>query len=183
MKKNEIIFAIICGLAVAWIAVDFFAGNGWVFFIILPLLSVLGLLLCDIIGKKYLFIHQAGKFVLTGAFADVIDIKAFQILILIAPFSLFFKGISFLIATAIKYWTNKHWAFEKHEKDGTGREAVQFFLVTLVGLAIDVVSFYYFSRIRTGISAKLWVELSIILAALVAAAWNFLGYKYVVFKK
>jgi hypothetical protein len=52
-----------------------------------------------------------------------------------------------------------------------------------MGLAIDVVSFYYFSKIKTGISLKLWVELSIIFAALIAAVWNFLGYKFLVFKK
>jgi hypothetical protein len=33
------------------------------------------------------------------------------------------------------------------------------------------------------IQTKIWEELSIILAALVAAIWNFLGYKFIVFKK
>ena len=183
MKKIDVIFGIIGGLALAWVALDFFGAYGWIFFIILPVLSVGGLLLCDTIGRKYLFIDQAGKFALAGAFADVIDIKVFQLLILLVPFSLFFKGVSFIIAMAIKYWTNKHWAFEQHERDNMGRELVQFFLVTLVGLALDVASFYYFSRIKTGISTHFWVELSIIFAALVAALWNFLGYKFLVFKK
>jgi len=183
MKKQDIIFAAICGLAVAWAAGDFFKKYALLFFIILPVLSILGLLLCDILGRKFLFIHQAGKFVLSGAFADVIDIKVFQLLFLFAPFSLFFKGVSFLIATAIKFLANKHWTFEKPGKDGTSREVAQFFLVTLVGLALDVVSFYYFAKIKTGISLNLWVELSIIFAALIAAAWNFLGYKFLVFKK
>jgi len=190
MRRNDIIFAAICGLALAWVASDFFlpAGRqvaiiGWIFFIILPILSIIGLWLAEAIGKKFLFAHQAGKFVLVGAFADVIDIKVFQLLFWLLPFSLFFKGVSFLVATAIKYWWNKHWAFRQHEKDGTGREAVQFFLVTLVGLAINIVSFYYFSEIQVGISKELWVESSIIFAALVAAIWNFLGYKFLVFKK
>jgi putative flippase GtrA len=121
--------------------------------------------------------------VLSGAFADVIDIKVFQFLFLFAPFSLLFKGISFLVATAIKYLTNKHWSFQKHDKDGISREVVWFFLVTLVGLALDVYSFKYFDMIRTVIPANLWQELSIIFAALVAAVWNFLGYKFLVFKK
>jgi putative flippase GtrA len=179
MNKKDVFFAIICGLAVAWIATDFLVGYGWVFFIILPILSVVGLLLCDIIGKKFLFVRQAGKFILAGAFADVIDIKVFQLLFWLAPFSVLFKGISFLVATGIKYWTNKHWTFEKHE----GGQAAHFFLVTLVGLAIDVSSFYLFSLMSTGIATKLWVELSIILAALITALWNFLGYKFLVFKK
>ena len=107
MTKKEIIFAIICGLAVAWIATDFLGRYGLVFFIILPILSIVGLLLCDIFGKRFLFIHQAGKFVLAGAFADVIDIKVFQLLFLLAPFSLLFKAVSFIFATFIKYWISK----------------------------------------------------------------------------
>jgi len=179
MKKNDIILAIICGLAVAWIASDFLVKYSWIFFIILPILSIAGLLLCDIFGKKFLFIRQAGKFVLAGSFADVIDIKVFQILFLLLPFSLLVKSISFVIATAIKYWANKHWAFEKPESG----QVVQFFLVTLIGLAIDVVSFYYLSRINIGILMKLWVELTIIAAAIITSIWNFLGYKFLVFKK
>lgn len=190
MKKTDIVFATICGLAVAWIATDFFAGlkgyPGWLFFIVLPALSIIGLWSVDLIGKKILFIRQAGKFVLAGAFADVIDIKVFQFLFLLAPFSLFLKGISFLIATAVKYWINKHWAFEKHEKDGIKKEIVQFFAVTSVGLILNIGSFYYFIKImgpQFSMSVKTWTELCIIFAALVAAIWNFLGYKFFVFKK
>ena len=183
MKKNDIIFAVICGLSVAWIGADFFKDYTLIIFLTLPVLSVAGLLLCDIWGRRVILIRQAGKFVLAGAFADVIDIKVFQFLFLFAPFSLIFKGISFLIATVIKFLFNKHWTFEKPGKDGMGEEAVQFFLVTLVGLGLDVASFYCFSRIETVIPTGLWVELSIIFAAIIAAVWNFLGYKFLVFKK
>lgn len=186
MKKQDIIFAIICGLAVAWIGIDFLPKYGWVFFIALPILSVIGLLLCDILGRKFLFVRQAGKFALAGAFADVIDIKVYQFLFLLLPFPLFLKAFSFFIATVIKFWTNKHWSFEKHEKDGIKKEAVQFFVVAIVGLLINVASFYCATEIihpQFGISVVLWTEISIIFAALVVAIWNFLGYKFIVFKK
>jgi len=211
MKKQDFIFAIICGLSVAWVVVDFVPmkyGTPYrmIGFIILPILSVIGLYVVEFIGKKFLFIHQAGKFALAGVFADVVDIKIFQLLIIFAPFSLFFKGVSFLIAVAVKYFANKHWTFparsasparqpngshggghsdaggEKHE----GREVICFFLVTLVGLFINVVAFYCATEIihpQFGISVNIWIELSIIFAALVTAAWNFLGYKFLVFKK
>ena len=185
MTKKEIIFAIICGLAVAWIAIDFF-GDRWIFLFVLPILSVIGLWLTDLIGKKILFIKQAGKFVLAGSFADVIDIKIFQFLFLLAPFSLIFKATSFLFATFVKYWITKHWTFEKPEKDGMKKEAIQFFTVTLVGLLFNVGSFYYFTKIigpQFSLPFETWTELCIILAALVVAVWNFLGYKFIVFKK
>jgi len=183
MDKKDIIFAIICGLAVAWIAVDFLGRYGRIFFLIFPALSIIGLWLVDLIGKKRLFVRHIGRFVLVGAFADVIDIKVFQFLFWIIPLYLIFKVVSFLAATFVKFWWNKHWTFEKYEKKHINREVVQFFIVTLMGLAIDVVLFYYFSRVKTGISTKLWIELSIIFAAIVAAIWNFLGYKFLVFKK
>ncbi|MCX6718374.1 MAG: GtrA family protein [Candidatus Staskawiczbacteria bacterium] len=201
MKRNDIIFAIICGLAVAWVGMDFLPKYGWMFFIILPILSVAGLLLCLPAGrqattgyKKPLFLGQLGKFALAGAFADVVDIKVFQILFFLLPFSLIIKSVSFLVATAIKYWANKHWAFGDGEIVGflsrakkltisEIKEIGQFLLITLVGLAINVISFYYFSRMKTGLSIKIWTEISIILSALVVALWNFLGYKFIVFKK
>ena len=82
MKKIDIIFAVICGLAVAWIAGDFLPKYGIVFYAILPVLSILGLWIVEIVGRKLLFLHQSGKFALVGAFADVVDIKVFQLLIL-----------------------------------------------------------------------------------------------------
>ena len=186
MNKKDIIFALICGLAVAWIALDFLGIYGWIFFLILPLLSIIGLRLAELVGKKFLFVHQAGKFALAGAFADAIDIKVFQLLFWLAPFSLLFKAISFLGATFVKYWWNRYWAFEKIEKDGIKKEALYFFAVTLVGLILNVGSFYYFIKIlgaQFSMQVKTWTELSIIFSALVSAIWNFCGYKFFVFKK
>ena len=187
MKRNDIIFAVVCGLAMAWVGIDFFNKLAWIFFILLPILSIIGLWICNIIGQRKLFFRQAGRFALTGIFADVVDIKAFQLFALISPaYALVLKGTSFLIAMAIKYLGNKYWAFEKHEKDGMKKEIIQFFLLTMVGLALNVGSFYYFVTVlgpQFSISIKAWTELSIIFAALVAAVWNFLGYKFVVFKK
>lgn len=183
MNKKDIFFSIVCGALVAWIAVDFFGKLGFIFFIIFPILSVLGLWITDKIGKKYPFIRQSGRFFLVGSFADVIDIKIFQFLFFLAPFSLLFKAISFLTATFIKYWWNKYWAFEKIEKEGIKKEAAQFFAITLIGLGINVASFYYFSIIDAGLPVQTWQELCIILSALISAIWNFLGYKFFVFKK
>ena len=186
LTKNDIIFASLAGLLVSWLAIDFLGLYGLAFVVIFPILSVIGLYITEYIGEKKPFVKQIGKFFLIGSFADVIDIKVFQLLFWLAPFSLTFKTISFLTATFVKYWVNKHWAFEKPEKDGIKKEAIQFFGVTLIGLTLNVSSFYYFTKIlgtQFGLSSIIWTELSIIFAALVAAVWNFLGYKFLVFKK
>lgn len=187
MKKTDIVIAAICGASVAWIMLDLLGIYGLAFFIIFPALSILGLWVCEILGRKYPFFHQGGKFGLIGAFADVADIKAYQLIFFLLPAnSMAIKTVSFLIATAIKYWFNKTWAFEKTEKNGIKKEALQFFAITLVGLAINVASFYYFTKVmgpQFQMPAEIWTELSIIFSALTAAIWNFLGYKFIVFKK
>lgn len=198
MKVIDVIFALICGRVVAWVASDFLKGYGieisglysFLLYYILPLFSLLCLWLAFLIGKKFLFVYQAAKHLLIGALAAVVDIKIFQLsawifsLLAIAS-PMLFKTISFLIATLVKFWGNKHWAFEKHEKESI-KEMAQFFIVTLVGLGLDLAAFYYFVKIigpQFQMPANVWTELSIILAAIAAFLWNFLGYKFIVFKK
>jgi putative flippase GtrA len=199
IKVIDIIFALICGRVLAFVANDFLKEYGmdagiyrWTFIILLPLLSLFGLWVAFLIGKKLLFVFQGAKHILIGIFATVADLKFFEFLSFI--FSLMFltvnpnisKGVSFLVATSIKYWGNKYWAFEKPEKDGIKKEVAQFLVITAVGLVIDVGSFYYFNKVmgpQFGMSFAFWQKVSVILAAIVSAVWNFLGYKFIVFKK
>jgi putative flippase GtrA len=196
MKTQDIIFAAATGLTVAFIGADFLNGvnlknYSWHLFWLFPLLSVICLKISEIIGKKAAFIHQAAKFFLVGAFSAVVDIKIYQfsawmfgLFFLISPITS--KSISFLAATVVKYGGNKIWVFEKNGKDGIKKEIVQFFTITLIGMIIDVATFYYFTKImgpQFSMQSKIWEELSIIFAALVAALWNFLGYKFWVFAK
>jgi putative flippase GtrA len=183
MTKKDIIFAIICGLAVSWIASDFFPAYFWIFLIVLPVLSVVGFQITELIGRKFLFLHQVGKFSLAGAFADVVDIKVFQLLFWFLPFSLPIKVVSFLTATGVKYISDKFWTFERHEKENMHIEAAKFFAVAILGSAINVTAFYFFSNMKTALPFEIWQEASIILAALTTAIWNFCGYKFIVFKK
>lgn len=199
MKVIDIIFALICGRVVGWIFVDFAKGFGiemlwyqrYLFYIFLSFLSLFCLWIAYLLGKKFPFIFQAAKFFLIGAFSAVVDIKIFQLsawlfslTIVVSP--LIPKAISFLVATFVKYWGNKHWAFENHQKENIKKEVLQFFAVTLIGLVLDVAAFYYFTKMmgpQFEIPVKVWTELSIVFAALAAAIWNFLGYKFLVFKK
>lgn len=192
MKVIDIIFALICGRIVAQIAQDFFKGYGieigyykWLLYFILPIISLVCLWSAYLIGKKLLFVFQAAKYFLVGIFVTVIDLKLFELLVWILD-PIIAKGMSFLISTFVKYWGNKHWTFEKPERENIAQEIFQFVIVTIVGLGIDIGSFFYFIKImgpQLGTPEDIWIKLSVILAALVAAVWNFLGYKFLVFKK
>ena len=195
-KIQDSIFAGATGFVVAFIFADFlqttkFSGFAWHLFWLFPVLSVVCLEIANQIGKKITFIDEAAKFFLVGAFSAVVDIKVFQfsawilgLIIFVSP--LVSKSISFLVSTVVKYGGNKIWVFQKNGKDGIKREVVQFFTITLIGMIIDVATFYYFTKImgpQFSMQPKIWEELSIVFSALVAALWNFLGYKFWVFKK
>ena len=194
-KIQDSIFAAVTGFAVAFIFADFlqatkFSGFAWHLFWLFPVLSIICLEIANQIGKKLTFVDEAAKFFLVGAFSAVVDIKIYQfsvwmfgLIILVSP--LISKSISFLVSTIVKYGGNKIWVFKKNGKDGIKREVVQFLIITLIGMAIDVATFYCATKFwqPTAVSTEMWTEISIIIAALVAALWNFLGYKFWVFKK
>lgn len=197
MNKADVIFAILAGEGLAWLASGIVKGYGfevkylsWILAIFLPLLSLFGLWVCYLLGKKFLFIFQVGKFLLIGILATLVDLGVFKLLGLIILSNgftqIYFKGTSFLVATFAKYWGNKFWAFEKKEIGGVGKEITQFYIVTLIGMGINVGVFSLVVNSlgpQLGTPQKIWETFGIIFAALVVAVWNFLGYKFIVFKK
>jgi len=194
MKAIDIILALVCGSMVAFVAGDIFSGLGLygalMLWILLPIISLLCLWLADYIGKKYEWVFQAAKHVLVGAFATVIDLKFFEFLavgfLAIVFHQLVAKAVSFLFSTGIKYFGNKYWAFQKHNTEHAPKEVIQFFLITVIGLAIDIGVFYYATKLfglQSAIPAATSIKLSVIIAAVGAAIWNFTGYKFIVFKK
>jgi len=82
---------------VAFVFADFAAASqfyylAWHLFWLFPVMSMVGLWVCEILGKKFHFIHQAGKFFLVGAFSAIVDIKVYQI---------FAWALAFLLASSI----------------------------------------------------------------------------------
>jgi putative flippase GtrA len=192
MSKINGLLAVVCGLILAFLVSDFLGAlEDWkvilLIWIGLPLISWLCLWIAWLIGKKYQVAFQVAKHILVGAAATVIDLKLFEgLLVVLSLNPLAGKALSFLFSTAIKYIGNKHWAFEKHSREGWQKEMGIFFIITLIGLFIDVSVFYSATQVlgpQFAIPAVMWVKLSVLAAAAVAAIWNFLGYKFLVFKK
>lgn len=204
MKKADIILAIISGGGVAWIAYGLITGAGvnsilgleitgllWLLFIIFPILALLGLWISYLIGKKYLFVFQAAKFLLIGVLAVLIDLVVLNLLMSFFGVAagwgfVLFKAISFTVATFSKFWGNKFWAFERAETEKMGKELLQFYVVTLIGMTVNVGIASFIVNvigIQFGLPASVWANIGAIVAALVGATWNFLGYKFVVFKR
>ena len=198
MKRIDIILALVTGEVAAWLFYGILKNLGieirflWLILaILLPILALIGIWIAFILGRKLLWIFQAAKFFLIGVVATLVDLGVLNLLILVSGiatglFFSIFKGISFIVATCSKYFGDKFWAFEKMEKAGMGKEFGQFFLVTLVGLVINVGIASLVVNVlgsQFGLTEKLWANVGGIIAAFAAAIWNFLGYKFIVFKK
>lgn len=201
MKKSDIILSLIISEITAWYFIIFLKEAAadskavslvlWSLPIVFPILGVIGIWLTYLIGKKFLFIFQLAKFLLIGVFATIVDLGLLAFLILISGITSgiiysIFKAVTFVIATVSKYWGDKVWAFEKKETNGLGKEFTKFFLVTLVGMVINVgVASLVVNLIgpQFGLSKTIWANLGGIIAAFATVLWNFTGYKFLVFKK
>jgi putative flippase GtrA len=198
MKKLDIILALITGEGVAWLFVWLIQKStlelvflNWLLPILFPILALCGLWIAYLIGKKYLVIFQLAKFLLIGALFALFDLVILNFLIgyfEIARGVLYsvFITISFIIANSAKYIADKYWTFKKYEREGTGIEFTGFFIVTLIGGGIHIM---IASLIVNSLGPQfeilpvVWANIGKIIAITIASAWNFVGYKFLVFKK
>ncbi|MFH1979399.1 MAG: GtrA family protein [Patescibacteria group bacterium] len=198
-KKHDIIYTLILGEVTAWLAFFIIKNLELVSFPFLwlvlasgtPLTAIICLYLTFLIGKKIPVIFQAGKFAVIGISNTLIDWGVLNILIFFTGvvggvFYSIFKGLSFVVATSNSFIWNKFWTFNKKDSNNTGKELSQFLIVSLIGLGINIlVASLIVNLVQPvgGASPKIWATLGAVIASASSMAWNFLGYKFLVFKK
>lgn len=157
----------------------------WVPVLITPLMLA-GLYVSFLIGKVWRpFVYQFGKFFVVGLLNTFLDLGILNLLIFFTNitqgiyFSAF-KGISFVCAAINSYFWNKHWTFGKQGN------FVLFFSVVLgsallnVGLTSFLVNYV---EAPDGIDLKMWDNISALSSVFFVMAWNYLGMKFIVFRK
>jgi len=212
-RKTDLISALIIGEMVAWLAftilktleLDFwtwglylglpplpnFWCGGLFLAVIVPIAAAISLYITYVLGKKVPVIFQAGKFATVGISNTLIDWGALNLQILLTGITagLFypvFKGVSFLIAIINSFLWNKFWTFKKIKVEKTGTEFLQFLIISAIGLVINVgIASLAVNLIgpQAGISPKIWATVGALIATMFSMIWNFLGYKFIVFKK
>ena len=150
--------------------------------------------LIDGLVKKYPVIPQFIRFALIGFMNFFIDLAVLNALMLASGRSAgvyytVFKSISFLCAVIFSYFFNKHWAFKDKKKTEQGKQFSQFLFVSIIGMIINVsTASIVVNAIAPRISfltlsGKLWGNLGAVGGAATGLVWNFIGYKFWVFKK
>jgi putative flippase GtrA len=164
----------------------------------------LGLVFANLIGKKIPIIWQLGKFGVTGVLNVLVDFGVLTLLtiylkkifeiestdtlfslgVLVVTFYSIYKALSFTVANINSYFWNKYWTFEK--KEGKQSEFAQFFIVSIIGFIINVaVASFVFKYIHPlgKMSYEQWGLMGAAAGSIIGLVWNFLGYKFLVFKK
>lgn len=207
MKKTDILTAVIIAELDAWLFMAIFRNIGLDFVpakftfladlllkflpIILPVLAVAGIIVADLIGRKIFAVFQLYKFLLTGTLNTFIDLGVFNFLMWAFSISVglplsIFKGISFSSAVVNSYFLNKFWTFKKKETKIGPEEFSKFYLITGIGFLLNVGIFTFivnFISPQFGLSEKIWANVGAITATICVCSWNFLCYKFIVFKK
>ncbi len=163
----------------------------WVLLVAFPILCCLGMMVASALKKRFLIIYQIAKFGLVGALNTFIDFGILNGLILLTSFTTgihysLFKGISFLFAAVNSYFWNKHWTFEKKDSVFASGEFIKFLAVTFVGFLLNVGAASLVVNVigpQYGIGDKVWANIGAFIAVFVGFLWNFIGSKFIVFKK
>ena len=146
--------------------------------ILVPLVSLVGMYVAYMIGKKIAIIWQLAKFALVGVLNTAIDFGILNFFIALTGITsgsniIPMNAFAFSGAVVNSYFWNKKSA-----------GFVIFFVVTAIGIAINSGVLYIVTTlIPHSIDNTLWANIGKVLATGLSTVWNFLGYRLIVFKK
>jgi len=201
--KRDVILGLVCGEVTSWFLI-FIIKNPyieelgalakienmvWLLLIAMPVIFSLGVIIGNLVAKLIKVISQVVKFLEVGILNTFIDLGILNLLVwqtgitsggYLAPLN----TVSFLCAATNSYYWNKFWTF----KSGVGirrKEFLQFLIISVIGWGINtgiVVLGTTYLAPAFALSAGAWVNVVKLSATLISMVWNFIGYKFIVFK-
>ena len=159
--------------------------------LVFPLFTLGVMVIGTWLGHRVRIAYQLTKFVLVGGQNFLIDLGILNLLIAASGVSEGFtasiwKALAFLVAVSSSFLWNKFWTFRSLSTAHAGVQFAEFLVVSGVGLAINV---GVFALINDGLgpqgsaSPEVWASAAAVGAAIAGLMWNFLGYKFVVFRR
>jgi len=188
---NGLIFGVLIPVVLKNLGMQMTLPKYVVIAIFFMVLAAIGVYIGYLLSKVFGFFFQLAKFGAVGAANFAVDFGVLNLLIFITGvangwgFTLF-KSISFIVAVTNSFFWNKKWTFGKKGQKDTGREFAQFLLVSVIGLLLNAgLASLIVNLIGPlgGIGLKTWANIGTAAASILVLVWNFLGYKFFVFKK
>jgi len=142
--------------------------------------------------KRKEFIAQIMKYALVGSLNTGIDFAVLNLLLWMTgiysgKWIILLNAIAFSVAVINSYFWNKFWTFKDKGTDGSKvKEFSQFVSITLIGMILNTAVVYFMTTFTSPImelSPELWANLAKVFATGISLVWNFLGYKFIIFKK
>ncbi len=136
-------------------------------------------------------VGQLVKFGFVGFLNTAVDFGVLNVLTrlfgIYAGGGVFFLNlVSFSAAVTNSYFWNKYWTFKAGKEGQSAVQFAEFLIVSIIGALINsgilfILTTYISSP--AGLSPTLWLNVAKLSATAVSMAWNFVGYKFIVFKK
>lgn len=134
---------------------------------------------------------QLGKYGIIGMLNTVLNAGIFNFLIFVTDIAVgvlvdVFWIAAFVITVINSFFWNKYWAFEEREAEGTTSEAIKFFGTSTIIAALNTLLVHLVVNVigaPAGVDSKIWANVAIAFAIIVATLGNFFAYKFFVFKK
>lgn len=188
---NGLIFGALLPVVLKNMNIAISTNAGFVIAIAFTVLAAVGVAIGYFLSKYIKIFFQIAKFGCVGAANFAVDIGILNLLIFLsgsaAGFAYtLFKVISFIFAVTNSYIWNKIWTFKKVDTKETGKEFGQFIMISVIGLILNAVIASVLVNVigpLGGINPKTWASVSAAVASVCVMAWNFVGYKFWVFKK
>ncbi|PIV31949.1 hypothetical protein COS33_00510 [Candidatus Wolfebacteria bacterium CG02_land_8_20_14_3_00_37_12] len=137
-------------------------------------------------------IKQISKFVIVGVINTGIDFAVLNALLFSTKiysgrWLILFNSISFSAAVINSYFLNKYWTFKSQNvEDSKAKQFSQFLIISVIGISINDAIVYGLATFTSplfGLSAQMWTNVAKLFATAASMVWNFIGYKFIVFKK
>ena len=205
MKKRDLFSILVLGEIIAISIIPFLIDTGlavrlssfvdlnvlFVLPVIIPVIALLSFWILGVLSRRIPIFFQIGKFAAVGISNTTIDFGLFSFLKFAtgATLGLQVAGINipgFSLAVVNSYLWNKFWTFRKTETREVSGEFLQFMVVSLVGVVLNSAVLFVVTTFippQFGLNESLWATAAKLFATPISLAWNFVGYKFVVFRK
>ena len=208
-SKKDFWLAVLAGEIVAWLSLptlknlkilDILTARGinltsfvifWAIFIPLGAIAGLGAFYFLAKYKNRVGFFQLGKYGVIGTLNTLLYAGIYNLLIFITDIATgltidLFAVVAFIITVTNSFFWNKYWAFEDKKTETFKEEAIKFFIVSSLVAIINISIIHITVNIigaPAGFDSKIWANVALVFAIIVAFLGNFFGYKYIVFNK
>ncbi len=161
-------------------------------------LVVIGaIILCNVVilitralDARWPILFTFTKFFITGVFNTTFDISIVNLLSFLffayAGWPLIaISTLSFFIILVFSYFINRSWSFGTKEVASL-KEFSNFTLVSLGSFLINIIILYILTTITgapNGTAEALWINIVKLLTAVISMTWNFIAFRFFVFKQ